>query len=135
MTSDSRFHLLSDDLVEDRSTGLVWTRDAGSFEFLLSWSEGLAAIGDMNRDAVFGRTDWRLSNRVELRSLVDHGEKQPALPTEHPFTEPVDTCWSAKTSGFDPDWAFALYLKKGAVGVGHKKSPGFSVWPVRAARW
>jgi hypothetical protein len=297
VTSSSRFHLLSDDLVEDRSTGLVWTRDAGILEFPLSWSEGLAAIADMNSAARFGRTDWRMPNRVELRSLVDHGEKRPALPADHPFRqvfsgwhwtsttaaiapayawyvhlegarmfygnkrdfywcwpvcggsavlphtgqlacyddqgriidcrdtgqdgevraghpwphprfsiiddgvldrltgliwhgrghlgepvadwsealvavddyaarsghhwrlptireleslvdaahhspalpaghpfpEPVDTYWSATTSGFDPDWAFALYLNKGAVGVGHKKSSGFSIWPVRSA--
>lgn len=297
MTSHSRFHLLSDDLVEDRSTGLVWARDAGCLDFPLSWSEGLQAIGDMNRDALFGRNDWRMPNRVELRSLVDHGEKRPALPAghpfqrvfsgwhwtsttaaiapsyawyvhlegarmfygnkrdfywiwpvcgssatlprtgllecfddqgrvvdclnsgqdgdlqagtpwphprfsvtddgvldrltgliwhdrggfgdpaadwfealaavddysarsghpwrlptiweleslvdaashspalpaDHPFREPVDTYWSATTSGFDPDWAFALYLTKGAVGVGHKKAPGFSVWPVRSS--
>jgi hypothetical protein len=296
MTSNSRFHLLSDDLVEDRSTGLVWARDASILEFPLSWSEGFAAIVDMNRDARFGRTDWRMPNRVELRSLVDHGEKRPvlpvghpflhvfsgwhwtsttaaiapayawyihlegarmfygnkrdfywiwpvcgssavlprtgqlacyddqgkvvdccnigqdgevragrswprqrfsvieagvldqltgliwhdrghlgdpvadwfealevvadggarsghswrlptireleslvdaarhspALPADHPFPEPLDTYWSATTSGFDPDWAFALYLTKGAVGVGHKKASGFSVWPVRS---
>jgi hypothetical protein len=31
---------------------------------------------------------------------------------------------------FEPDWAWALYLTKGAVGVGQKKGAHFSVWAV-----
>jgi hypothetical protein len=29
---------------------------------------------------------------------------------------------------FEPDWAWALYLNKGAVGVGQKRGAHFSVW-------
>jgi hypothetical protein len=35
---------------------------------------------------------------------------------------------------FEPDWAWALYLTKGAVGVGQKKGEHFSVWAVRDLR-
>ena len=34
------------------------------------------------------------------------------------------------TSAFEPDWAWALYLDKGAVGVGQKAGAYFHVWPV-----
>lgn len=289
-----RFEELSADLVMDRTTRLVWARDAGLFEFPLSWREGLETVERMNRSGCFGRNDWRMPNRCELRSLLKHGARRPALPAAHPFRQvfsgwywtsttaaiatgyawyvhlegarmffgakqdyhwlwPVcgksevlprtgqttcydeqgllipcegtgqdgalragtawpsprfshlpegaldhltgltwsrqagldgsfsgwlearqgirsyaeqtglpwrmptireleslvdasmhspalpsghrfskvhDTYWSATTSGFDTDWVFALYLNKGAVGVGHKKTPGFSVWPV-----
>jgi hypothetical protein len=34
---------------------------------------------------------------------------------------------------YEPDWAWALYLEKGAVGVGHKQQARFSAWAVRTA--
>ena len=34
------------------------------------------------------------------------------------------------SSFFEPDWAWALYLNKGATGVGFKKEDGFHLWPV-----
>ena len=38
--------------------------------------------------------------------------------------------WSSTTSMFEPDWAWALYLAKGAVGVGQKWGAHFYIWPV-----
>jgi hypothetical protein len=38
--------------------------------------------------------------------------------------------WSSTTSAFEPDWCMALYMHKGAVGVGQKKDENFSVWAV-----
>jgi hypothetical protein len=42
-----------------------------------------------------------------------------------------DVYWSSTTSLFEPDWAWALYLNKGAVGVGQKAQAHFHVWAVR----
>ena len=36
----------------------------------------------------------------------------------------------SSTSLFEPDWAWALYLEKGATGVGQKRFAQFSVWAV-----
>ena len=33
-------------------------------------------------------------------------------------------------SGVEPDWAWALYLEKGATGIGQKRFAQFSVWAV-----
>jgi len=41
-----------------------------------------------------------------------------------------DIYWSSSTSLFEPDWAWALYLEKGATGVGQKRFAQFSVWAV-----
>jgi len=73
---------------------------------------------------------WRLPNINELESLVDCSAHSPALPHGHPFTEVREGYWSSTTSMFEPDWAWALYLTKGAVGVGQKKGAHFSVWGV-----
>lgn len=37
--------------------------------------------------------------------------------------------WSPTTSAFEPDWAWTLYLDKGAVGVG-QSGRHFHVWAV-----
>ena len=66
-----RFEVL-DDAVLDRLTMLVWTRNANRAEFPLAWQEALDYIATMNRDQVFGSSDWRLPNRRELRSLMSH---------------------------------------------------------------
>ena len=42
-------------------------------------------------------------------------------------------CRSRTTGRFEPDWAWALYLGKGATGVGQKRFAEFSVWAV--ATW
>jgi hypothetical protein len=57
----------------------------------------------------------------------------PALPSGHPFTDVQDIYWSSTTSLFEPDWAWALYLEKGATGVGQKRSAQFSVWATRSS--
>jgi hypothetical protein len=75
---------------------------------------------------------WRLPNINELESLVDASAHTPALPLDHPFTGLNDGYWSSTTSFFEPDWAYVLYLNKGAVGVGFKPGAEFYVWPVRS---
>ena len=66
----------------------------------------------------------------ELDARVDCAAHSQALPSGHPFADVQDTFWSSTTSLFEPDWAWALYLEKGATGVGQKRSAQFSVWAV-----
>ncbi|MBI4791951.1 MAG: hypothetical protein HY789_04280 [Deltaproteobacteria bacterium] len=46
------------------------------------------------------------------------------------MAEKINTIWSATTSFFKTDWAWVLYLEKGACGVGHKPGKTFFVWAV-----
>jgi len=75
--------------------------------------------------------EWRLPNINELESLVDASRDSPALPEGHPFKNAREAYWSSTTSFYETDWAYCLYLHKGAVGVGHKPGAEFSVWAVR----
>lgn len=111
----------------DRLTGLVWRRRADLAAGAVTWPEALAAVAGLNRHA---SRLWRLPTINELDSLVDCANHTPALPCGHDFRAVGDVYWSSTTSAFEPDWAWALYLDKGAVGVGQKRSARFRVWAV-----
>lgn len=118
--------------VLDRLTGLLWRRTADLTGGPVHWPEALAAVADLNRrDGDNG--GWRLANINELESLVDCSAHSPALAAGHPFSALHDVYWSATTSFFEPDWAWALYLNKGAIGVGRKGGARFHVWAVSEA--
>ncbi|MEW6187323.1 MAG: DUF1566 domain-containing protein [Thermodesulfobacteriota bacterium] len=123
--------ILSDECVLDRLTDLCWLKKADLTGKALPWDQALRAVEELNRRGEGG--PWRLPNINELESLVDADRYGPALPSHHPFLEVREEYWSSTTSIFEPDWAYALYLQKGAVGVGQKKGPYFYVWPVRDA--
>jgi formylglycine-generating enzyme required for sulfatase activity len=115
------------DTVGDRLPGVVWSRNANLAEFPLTWSEALAAVAGRNRHAA---RRWRLPTINELESLADCANHTAALPCGHHFRRVGDVYWSSTTSAFEPDWAWALHLDEGAVGVGQKRSARFHVWAV-----
>ncbi len=115
----------------DHLTGLIW-HPQGRVGESVNWDEALACVQALNNEQQT-RQFWRLPNINELESLVDADQARPALPAMHPFVHPEEVYWSSTTSVYEPDWAWALYLDKGALGVGHKPFARFSVWPVRSA--
>lgn len=125
-----RFSILGD-VVKDNLTGLYWTKNADLAQGLVTWTEAFEIIKDCNKKRLGNFSDWRLPNINELESLVDAEHHSPALPLDHPFENIREFYWSSTTSYYDPLWAWALYLYKGAVGIGLKKGPHFYVWAVR----
>jgi len=123
-----RFHPCRDGVI-DRLTGLCWYQPV-DLRGPVTWAQALSAVDQFNTrpDKHAG---WRLPNINELESLVDCSRHSPALPTAHPFNVLHDAYWSSTTSLYERDWAWALYLNKGAVGVGQKTQAKFHVWPVR----
>jgi hypothetical protein len=115
--------------VRDMLTGLLWTRSADQAG-LCTWDEALAAA----REHRGGGLRWRLPSIRELESLVDAECHDPALPAGHPFEGPQEAYWSSTSSAYAPDWAYCLYLHKGAVGVGFKVKREFRAWFVALER-
>ena len=124
---DPRFEFVRSDIL-DRLTGLLWRRAANLTPRPVVWREALAAAAELNQEGA--GTAWRLPTINELEALVDCAAHSPALPSAHPFTDVQDIYWSSTTSLFEPDWAWALYLEKGATGIGQKRFARFSVWAV-----
>lgn len=126
-----RFQLHGQDLVQDTNTGLVWPRSANPLGFPLSWAEALSAVADLNRARFLGHDDWRMPNRVELRSLIDHGERQPALPAGHPFRDVfLGWCWTSTTKAGQSAYAWNVHLEGGRMFYSRKDEFRL-LWPVR----
>jgi hypothetical protein len=119
--------------VLDRITNRMWAKDASHTSGSVNWESGIDLVEEMNTQAAFGYTDWRLPNIRELESIVDIGCHTPALSSRHPFIGVREGYWSSTTSMYDPRYAWVIYMVDGAVGVGFKSLSDFSVWPVRDA--
>ncbi len=126
---DPRFEK-NKDTVHDRLTDLHWTLHADIAGQRVDWQQALVAVEQLNKDCFAGFNRWRLPSINELESLIDCGTHNPALPVNHHFTSLREGYWSSTTSFFETDWAWVLYLEKGACGVGHKAGRNFFVWPV-----
>lgn len=118
------------DIIYDRLTGLGWLRRCDLVRSPVNWQQALDAVQSANMASLGGINNWRLPNINELASLVDCSRHSPALPASHPFENIQDGYWSSTTSFFETDWAWVLYLNKGACGVGYKSGKTFYVWPV-----
>lgn len=125
---EPRFEIVQDRAI-DWLTNLCWSINADIGRGPVTWQEALYTIVQVNLHRTTGHP-WRLPNINELESLVDCSNFEPALPAGHPFIGIKEGYWSSTTSMFEPDWAWALYLNQGAVGVGQKRGPYFHVWPV-----
>lgn len=125
-----RFAIDGDEVL-DRLTSLRWLRRASLSENGVIWAGALELVAELNEQGSGQGGGWRLPNINELESLVDCSAHSPALAPGHPFDLVRDVYWSSTTSCFEPDWAWALYLTKGALGVGVKRGGNFHVWPVR----
>jgi len=133
-------------LALDRLTGLVWTTTSktpgqaapaptgcaipGS---QLDWQQALDHVACLNSSSFLGKTDWRLPNRKEMRSLADYSRSAPALPAGHPFSDLLtgDTFWSSTSDADRPDQAWAVNLVDGGLTSSQKTNAGIlAVWPV-----
>lgn len=133
-----RFEDNADGTVLDRLTGLLWTKDAYtpgsptcSPAMWKTWQEALDHVRCLNSNQYLGFSDWRVPNKKELFSLIDHSRAYPALPEGHPFDNVMPLYWSS-TTGLDPAWAFLTDLDRGRLELADKLY-GLCVWPVRSS--
>ncbi len=129
----SRFTSLSKKRVRDELTGLEWTLKANFFDFPLTWQQALDEVKEMNRGGFDGYNDWRLPNRREMRSVVSHGQRKPALPADHPFTGVfLGWYWTSTTSALARAYAWYVHLEGARMFYGGKEQR-YLAWPVRGS--
>lgn len=130
--AEDRFSVQGE-LIQDTLTGLTWPRQADIFTYPMTWAETLDAVDQLNAQSFLGHSDWRLPNRRELRSLVSHGNRKPALPGDHPFNDVfLGWYWTSTTSAMAPAYAWRVHFEGARMFYGHKNDPGMG-WPVRGA--
>jgi hypothetical protein len=116
------------DIVTDRLTGRYW--HTGNTGETVPWREALDMVARLNQTN--GTTDrpWRLPNVRELESLVDDQRHSPAFADGFPLSLVPEGFWSSTTSVVEPRYAWVLYTRDGAMGVGFKPKPDFGVLAV-----
>jgi hypothetical protein len=97
----------------------------------MPWEEALGWIRSLNRQRHAGRSDWRLPNRRELRSLISHQTRDPALPEDSPFEGvTLSWYWTSTSASRNPAYAWYLHLEGGRLFYG-RKDEDHLVWPCR----
>ena len=137
-----------DGTVKDNLTGLLWLQDADCFG-QQDWATALSdasALADGSCGLTDGSMpgDWRMPNVLELLSLIDHGNENPALPWPHPFLispdggyGPSHSYWTSSTRYLGPVCTLFAYRVQMFWGVpalvdAHPSSyEDGRVWPVR----
>lgn len=122
-TAVANFTVLSNGLVQDKNTGLMWTRCAYGQTWdetnttctgtpaKVTWQNALQLSANLEMG---GHSDWRLPNVKELASIVERKCVDPSVnATLFPNTA-SENYWTSTTVAADPSaaWAVAYYNGK-----------------------
>jgi len=119
------------EVVEDKLTGLVWSRDANPGVFPEAWVDAFTQIDELNAREYCGHSDWRLPNRRELRSLMSFQARKPALPDNHPFNNVFSGWyWTSTTAAINHAYAWYIHMEGARMFYGGKEQK-YLFWPVR----
>ncbi len=137
-----RFADNGDQTMTDRLTGLVWNKQGNSPGPAAcipgtnkTWQDALSYVKCLNKNNYQGKSDWRLPNRNELASLVNHGQPNSAawLNTLGFSHVQASNYWSSSTYDYTRWNAWSINMHDGAVTSCAKKR-GINVWPVRSGQ-
>lgn len=135
-----RFTDNTDETVTDRLTGLIWAKEAKAPGPMAcnpgttkAWQEALDYIKCLNAGNYLGKRDWRLPNRNELASLVNHGQANNAdWLNKQGFSSVQASSYYSSTTYADVLWnAWSIGMHDGAV-TSNAKMRAINVWPVRS---
>jgi len=111
--------------VQDNRTGLIWEQAPDSIHDV--WS---ASVARCSAKTVGGRQGWRAPTVDELKSLVDSSQQDPALPSDHPFSNIRSAIfWTATPSPSDDIVAWQVSFFSGEA-VTDQKSGTRRMWCV-----
>jgi hypothetical protein len=149
-----RFTDNGDGTVTDNFTRLVWLKNANclddtvagisksmqygelTYAKAMAWTKALASgYCGLTDGSVAG--DWRIPNRIELRSLIDRSKFRPTIPSGNPFVNiQSGVYWSSSNlaNNQTSEYIWLGFLDNGIEIVASSQSPLNTVvyvWPVR----
>lgn len=104
------FTTLDKTTVKDNNTGLVWSFSDGGVH---TWADALEYASRCNSEKLFGRTNWRLPSREELRSIVIYDDRTPAVDTDYFKGVTPDFYWTGETEKNVTTMAWTTYFGYG----------------------
>ena len=122
-----------DDLVLDKETGLIWTRNAYVLGEVQIWINAMEFCYDLELGNLKG---WRLATIEELLSLVDPRQaNQPggALPIGHPFIN-TGLIWSSTTYESNSSEAWWIYFHVATTVHSNKLDQQLGAWCVQGGK-
>lgn len=132
--------VFSDLTATDKSTGLVWTRDANILNKALTWNEALRFIKQLNGKKYAGYNDWRLPSDKELGVLFNYAMSVGVRDEFDVFFNRMGfnnvqriPYWSSTTYPGINNFAYYAVMYNGNIVPGPKDS-SHCVWPVRAGQ-
>lgn len=134
-----RFTENNDRTVTDRLTGLIWSREAdapGPAQcapgMRKTWKGALNHVECLNANSYLGHRDWRLPNRNELASIVNHGQAGTAawLNAQGFRNVRSGSYWTSGTYSYSELNAWSVNLQDGAI-TSCAKRHDIHIWPVR----
>jgi hypothetical protein len=128
-----RFTDNGDGTVTDNLPGLIWGKNAnlaGEMTWFdaIDYANNLTLGGDGCDSSC---SDWRLPNRSELESLLDLSNSNPALPSNHPFTNMTSYIWSSTTYARSTDLVWLMHPN--GYWATYNKARSYRMLPVRSA--
>ena len=104
-----------DGTVTDNVTGLGWQK--ADDDVKRNWEDALAYCEDLE---LTGRTDWRLPDIKELRSIVDNTRYDPSIDTAYFPGTASSYYWSSSTNAYYAVYGWYVYFYHGSVAHGNK---------------
>jgi len=124
---------VGDGCITDNHTGLMWTVNADSAGSI-TWQASLDYIKTLNSTGYCGFSDWRMPNRFEMRSLINHNEVNSSdWLMALLFTNVKRGYWSSTSDAGNTNRVWEVDMNTGEV-YSALKSETICVWPVRGGQ-
>jgi len=112
--------------ITDNVTGLIWQKEDDDITRV--WDDAVSYCNDLS---LASYSDWRLSSKKELMSIVDYGTYSPSIDATDFSATNASKYWSSTTLASNSSYAWPVHFSDGSVDDGYIKTYSYYVRCVR----